>query len=892
MRLTNLLRTTVSAAVVGACAFGLAGVASAQTADQTPTSTIDDIIVTAQKREQNLQDVPIVVTSLSQEVLEDAGVRDIKDLQILTPGMTVTSTTTEASTTARIRGVGTVGDNPGLESSVGVVIDGVYRSRNGVGFGDLGEMSRIEVLKGPQGTLFGKNTSAGVINILTEAPSFDFGFDGEVTAGNYGQYGMAGSVTGPISDQVAMRLYVAHRERDGFYDVDLGDGPRTETDDANQNFYTVRGQLLVLPSDNASVRLIADYSKRDEYCCVGVQVRTGPTYPFIDGTSNGTGQRPPAAGFGFLPFSRTAFANRSTNQRIEDMGLSAEANIDLDLFGGSTLTSVSSWRNWTTENAMDIDYTGADIAYRPDDGEFNYGVENLTQEFRLAGATDKLDWLVGLFITRENIERNDTFYFGADYNPVLSFQLSAALNGVNPAIPISPGIIGCFTRPGTTAPQIQGCLATGGTGTGPFGPGGTIVTVPTLQATGPTFTAGQSLEDTYSQRSDSLAVFTNNTWHVTEQFDLTLGLRYTMDEKRLLGLQNNVGANQAVCGAGLANQTAIATGLGSPANAGLILARLCLPWSNPLFNNRAIQESVSDEEISGTVKAAYRLNDQILTYASFARGYKSFGYNMDRVQVATATVPLPINPAPSLLFPSETVDSYELGVKMTLVDRTLLLNATYFDQTFEDFQLNTFLGTAFVVESIPELRAKGIDADMLWFTPLEGLSLQGGVTYTDAKYGEFVAADLFNPGNFPGLSLLPGARPSFAPEWSITGGFNFDRSIGNGLRAGLSLSAKYNSEYNTGSDLLPYKNQEAFTVVNGRISIGSEDERWTFEVWAQNLTDEEYVQVAYNGFLQGSGFASTPQPDGSFYNPAADSQTIDAFLGAPRTYGATLRFAY
>ncbi|OYW35109.1 MAG: TonB-dependent receptor, partial [Brevundimonas sp. 12-68-7] len=155
MRLVNLLRSTASASAVAAVAFGFAGAAQAQDGQ---ASSVDDIIVTAQKREQSLQDVPIVVTSLSAEVLQDAGVRDIKDLQILTPGLTVTSTTTEASTTARIRGVGTVGDNPGLESSVGIVIDGVYRSRNGVGFGDLGELSRIEVLKGPQGTLFGKNT--------------------------------------------------------------------------------------------------------------------------------------------------------------------------------------------------------------------------------------------------------------------------------------------------------------------------------------------------------------------------------------------------------------------------------------------------------------------------------------------------------------------------------------------------------------------------------------------------------------------------------------------------------------------------------------------------------------------------------------------------------------
>ncbi|MBU1345535.1 MAG: TonB-dependent receptor [Alphaproteobacteria bacterium] len=865
MRLTQILRCTASTAVVGAVAFGLAGTAAAQDARQS--TSVDDIIVTAQKREQSLQDVPIVVTSLSAEVLEDAGVRDIKDLQILTPGLTVTSTTSEASTTARIRGVGTVGDNPGLESSVGVVIDGVYRSRNGVGFGDLGELSRIEVLKGPQGTLFGKNTSAGVINILTEAPSFTNGYELELTGGNYGHYGVSGSITGPINDQVAYRVYAARRERDGFYDINLGDGPRTETQDGNQDFYTLRGQLLILPSDSASIRLIADYSKRDEFCCAGVQRRTGPTYPFVDALSTGTGQAPPAAGFGFVPFSRTAFMNRGTEQEIEDMGLSAEANIDIAPWN-ATFTSITSWRDWTTQNGQDADFTGADVAYRLNDGQFGASVRNITQEFRLAGATDNLDWLVGFFATREQVGRQDSFFLGADYAPLLSFQLSAALNAAVPAFPVSPGIIPCFTRPGQTAVGLQTCLGTGGA----------------VSGGGPTFTAGQTFADNYSQRSDSIALFTNNSWHVTEAFDLTLGLRYTYDEKRLLGAQRNLGANQLTCAAALGN-AAVITGVLGPANAPAILARHCLPWTNPFYNGRGISEKVNDGTLSGTIKASYRFNPSVLAYVSYARGYKSFGYNQDRVQNG-------VTPVGSLFFPSEDVDSYEAGLKTTLFNRTMLLNATYFDQTFENFQLNTFLGTAFVVESIPELTSRGVDADFLWFTPVEGLSLAGGVTYTDAEFGQFTAADLAIPGNFGGLSLLPGARPSFAPEWSYVASINFDRSIGNGLRAGFSLSGKYQTDYNTGSDLLPFKEQEGFGILNGRVSIGSEDERWTLEAWAQNLTDEEYVQVAYNGFLQGGGFQSTAQPDGTFYNPAGDSQTIDAFLGAPRTYGATLRIKY
>lgn len=867
MRLHNLLRSTASAAVVGAVAFGFAGAASAQSTPQAGPSTVDDIIITAQKREQNLQDVPIVVTTLSQETLENAGVHDIKDLQILTPGMTVTSTQSEASTTVRIRGVGTVGDNPGLESSVGVVIDGVYRSRNSVGFGDLGEMQRIEVLKGPQGTLFGKNTSAGVINIITEAPSFVPGFNGEITSGNYGQFGVAASATGPLSDTLAIRLYAARRVRDGFYDIDTGDGPRTRTDDANQNFYTLRGQLLWLPNDSTSMRLIADFSKRDEYCCSAVQIRTASTYPFVDGLSVGTGQAPPAAGFGALPFSRTAYSNRDTGQEIEDKGVSLEINVDLEGFGGATLTSVTSARDWSSSLGMDIDYTGADIVYRNNDGEFGYQVKNLTQEFRLAGATDRLDWLVGVFATKEDISRNDSWYYGADYTPFLSFLLSAALAGGGAPFPISPSTIGCYTRVAQTAGGLGACLTTGGAASGG----------------GIGFIVGQGYRDNYDQGSTSFAVFTNNSWHVTDAFDITLGLRYTKDDKSLDAQQVNTNGNSNTCNATLANAGAITTVLG--ANAPAVIGRICLPWANSAFTNRTIAEDFDDGELSGTIKASYRISPEVMVYGSYARGYKSFGYNLDRVQDG-------ITPNASLLFPSEVVDSYEAGIKTTLFNRTVLLNATYFDQTFTDFQLNTFLGTAFVVESIPELTSRGVDADFLWFTPIEGLSFQGGVTYTDAKYGNFTAADMTVPGNFAQLSLLPGARASFAPEWSATGSVNFDRSIGNGLRFGMSLAAKYSTDYNTGSDLLPYKQQDALTLLNGRITLGSEDDRWSFEVWGQNLTDEEYVQVAFNAPLQGSAFQSTVQPNGTYYNPALDSQTYDAFLGQPRTYGATLRIKY
>lgn len=865
MKFNSNLRCTVSVLAFGT-AIGLAGAAAAQ---EAPTS-VDDIIVTAQKREQSLQEVPIVVTTLSAETLQGAGVKDIKDLQILTPGMTVTSTQSEASTTARIRGVGTVGDNPGLESSVGVVIDGVYRSRNSVGFGDLGELSRIEVLKGPQGTLFGKNTSAGVINIISAAPSFEPDVNLELTGGNFGAWGVTGSVTGPINDKVAGRLYLGMRERDGFYDVVTGAGPRVETDDQNQSFWTARGQLLILPSDDVSIRLIADYTKRDEYCCVAVQNRVGPTVALVNllgGQIAGA-----TAGFGEVPFTRTAYSNRATGQTMEDMGLSAEATIDIHSWN-ATLTSLTSWRTWEGINGMDLDYSTLDNMYRENNGGYGYSLDNITQEFRLAGSTDKLDWLFGVFATREQIRRDDSYYYGATYTPFLSLLLTSSLNAATGgAIPISPSIIGCLTAPGQTAANLGGCL--------------TVVPQPTtgpMAPSGPGYGTGHGVQDFYSQTTQSFAVFTNNTWRVTDQFDLTLGLRYTLDEKRLSGLQDNVGANGQVCANASQNAAAIAGVVGAAAST--IIGNLCLPWANYRYDNRSFTESFDDGELSGTIKASYKFNDSVMLYGSYAKGYKSFGYNMDRVQTG-------VTPNETLLFPSETVDSYEIGLKNTLFNRKVLLNLTYFDQTFEDFQLNTFLGTAFVVESIPELTSRGVDADFAWFTPIEGLVLSGGVTYADTKYSNFTAADMTVPENFPQLSLLPGARASFAPEWSTTASIAFDRSIGNGLRFGFNLTGKYMTEFNTGSDLLPYKMQDAFGILNGRVTIGSESERWTLELWGQNLTDTEYKQVAINQPLMGTAFQTTMQSNGTYYDPAKDTQTYASFLGAPRTYGLTLRLRY
>ena len=804
---------------------------------------LDGLTVTAQKRDEQLQDVPIAVTALSQELLQDTGVRDVKDLQVLVPGLTVTSTQSDVQTVARIRGVGTVGDNTGLESSVGIVIDGVYRPRNGVGFGDLGEIERVEVLKGPQGTVFGKNTSAGVINVITRRPSYEHAVESEMTVGNYGALGVAGSYNNALGDKAAMRIYAAKREREGFMEVHTGAGPRTEHDDYDQDFYSLRSQLLLEPTDNLDVNVIADYTRREENCCTGATIVRGPAAAIIDALAPDEGVSPSAD-----PFAREAWSNRDTAQDIKDKGLSGQADWNTPWFGGATLTSITAWRDWEAVNGVDYDFSTADLIYRnPEVGDNFTGFETFTEELRLTGSTDSIDWMVGLFYSDEDLARNEAYRIGPAYEPYLSTALLARINPALAGLPNAPLFLS---------------EATGQ----PFG----------------TSFIGHGASDTYEQNAKSLSLFSNNTWHATDALDLTFGLRYTREDKELDSTYSNPNGS-AGCSSyftptgqldpaalGRISQALLSRGVPAealPAIIPQVVAFTCLPWANALHNGRATHQERNESEWSGTFKAAYRFNDEVMAYFSAARGYKAGGFNLDRVQSSNglSSGTAGIVPVNDTSFPGEFVDSYELGAKTTWADGNLLLNATLFHQTYSDFQLNSFLGTSFVVRSIPEVVSKGIDTEILWQTGLDGLMLQGGLMYADTQYGDDPLPDA-------DLAALPGNRVSFAPKWSATAAITYEWDFADSLLGRFNIGAKYMSDYNTGSDLDVEKMQEAFTTVNARLGIGARDQRWMIEAWAQNLTDAEYIQVGFDAPLQ----------TGSF----------NAFLGAPRTYGLTLRLKF
>src|SRR6202020_2589828 len=421
---------------------GAHAIAAGAAADTSNAPVLEEIIVTAEKRSQNLQDVPISVVAINAQQVQDAGITNIRNLAILTPGLTVTSEGNEAITTARIRGIGTVGDNPGLESSVGVNIDGVYRPRNGVAFGDLGEIDQIEVLYGPQGELFGKNNDAGVINVTTKRPENTFGAMAEVTGGNFNDREVRASVTGPLNDIMAGRLYMGFQQNDGFLQVNNCVGPSTPNNNNDRHAYNVRGQLLITPSDTVDVLIIADYAKRNESCCSAVVEYPGPfkglgnvfsSTPALGGRTGALGDSPLIGQPGVvrLPSSYVAYDNQIITQNVRDMGVSGEVNWNL---GFGKLTSITAWRDNSVAGGNDVDYTGIDLFSYPDDGNANStDFKQFSEELRLAGKEGPLNWLVGAFFSNEILSTRTLADIGNQFEPYISAVASeSSVGAFNP----------------------------------------------------------------------------------------------------------------------------------------------------------------------------------------------------------------------------------------------------------------------------------------------------------------------------------------------------------------------------------------------------------------------------------------------------------------------------
>jgi outer membrane receptor protein involved in Fe transport len=435
----------------------------------------EEVVVTAAKRQQTLQDIPIAVSVTSAETIEQAAIVDINDLQSVVPSLRVTQLQSSNNTSFAIRGFANGTNNQGIESSVGIFIDGVYRSRGGAAISDLPRLERVEVLSGPQSTLFGKNASAGVISVVTPAPSGETG--GYISAGisNYSGYSASGLFESAISDDLSFDISAHTNVRDGYFDNSFDGSEQNERDR-----WGIRGQLYFTPTESTSIRVIADYDEIDEVCCGTTNLLSGPTEGAVRFVG---GQLVPND-----PYSRDSYLDVTPFNEIENGGISVQLDIEFDDF---TFTSITAQRMSDVFKDVDIDYTSADLS---SDGQQDLELDTFTQEFRLtSNGEGSIDWMIGAFYFQEDLEFTDNVIWGDDARGYFD------------------ALVAGLGAPGALSAAEAG-----------FGfPAGTF------------FASGTGLLDAMTQDDESYSFFGQVDFHLSEDLTVTMGLNYTQAEKEV-----------------------------------------------------------------------------------------------------------------------------------------------------------------------------------------------------------------------------------------------------------------------------------------------------------------------------------------------------------------------
>ena len=836
----------------------LANPAFAQEAAQGAEEADDDvIIVTATRRAQDVQDIPIAVTAVTPEALEKQGVVNVQNITQVSPSFSTSNAQiASGSVVLRIRGVGTTSNNIGFESAVGIFVDGAYQSRPGVALGEFVDVERVEVLRGPQGTLFGRNTSAGALNITTNRPDLnEFGGFANATYGNYNLINVQGAINAPlVEDTLAVRLTGAYRERDGY--VDVVDRTGTKIGESNTiDQFLVRGQLGYESEGGVKGRLIFDYTESQNQCCAAIEVLANTGFEAATGALSGDprgGMATPLPAT--TPFDTgsaqravdglTATASRLPLSDAEQWGVTGE--LEFPLGDNADLIFIGSYRDFSSSENYDSIFSGLDVF---DVDRLDTNIETFTAELRVQGeAMDgRFNWLIGGYYSDEQIASETDFSLGADYD----LQIGALFGGL-----LGPAPLGLLTD-----------LIVDG--------------VPNGNGVPP---AGTTATNQYSQSSESWSIFTHNSFDITDSLTLTLGLRYS-DEKKTGGFQQ-LASNNPTCLTLLGGVPTIAGTVG-PDLVGSVLGTGCFAFTAPAIGSDAIafplprpfETPFSDNELIYTGKVTYQFEAPITAYASFTHGYKSGGINLDITANAGGADPS---------FLSEEVDAYEIGLKGKFLDDAVTVNMAAFHEEFSNFQVLEFTGAQFTTFNVNSAKSSGFELESA-IRPDQNLTFNLGLTYTDARYPENCDGGIPNAN----VTSLCGNSLTNAPKYVAIVGANYDRDFGNYMRGFLSAQLRTESDRRTSTQattvpsaaaiaaagsiqaavdaapLVPFDVQDGNTKINLRAGFGAQDESWTVEVWGVNVTDVVTRGVTFNTVLRGS--------------------SRSAFVQEPATYGVTVR---
>ena len=757
------------------CAFALplsAAPAFAQStapADLAPaadddTDGLPDIIVNARRRAESAQSVPVSLSIVAGDLLDQSYTVNTQGLTTLIPSLNYSSANPR-NTAFTIRGLGSSvvavsQANDGLEPGVGFYIDQVYHARPATAAFDFADIEQVEELRGPQGTLFGKNTTAGALNITTRAPTFTPEGAVELSYGARNLVLAKGWMSGPISETIAYRVSGVSTRRDGVIE-----NVRTGRDTNTLGTQAVRGQLLFRPDDTIQMRVIADFTNFQAYCCGQVYLRTGQSLRPANRQFGGPAGL--AAQFGYTPastnpYDRVTDIDGPLGVDTNEGGLSAITDWNL---GFATLTSVSAWRFWNWDAENDRDYTALPIQRSQ---HIPSRQDQYSQELRLASnGSGPISYVVGLYGFRQKIVGRPISIYG----PAAARYLIGTTTGTNNT-PVPSDLLDGYGQDGRT-----------------------------------------------EFRSLSYAAFGEANWRILTDVTLTAGLRYTQEEKD--GWYDTI-----VSGGPPITSTA------------LLNARL------GVLRPQRYDAHDSDGSLSGRGNIAWQVAGTTMAYASYARGFKSGGINM-------SGLPLDNNNQPVLataVVRPERNETYEVGLKNTLLDRRLILNVDAFHTRVRNFQAtvveNSLTQTVQLrgyLSNIPEVTAKGVEADLIALI-LPGLTARTSLAYSDGRYSAYPAGPCPLEVQTAATTQcdLTGRRLASLPRLAVTAGLDYVRPIGSG-EAFVHIDTASRSGFNGDPSLSRYTYIRGYNLTNASIGYRFSDGLEVI-VFARNLLDADYIQ--------------------------------------------------
>ncbi|MBU3069197.1 TonB-dependent receptor [Aestuariicella sp. G3-2] len=773
-KFVNTPKAVLSAAIVGLVSSG--GVCAAP-------SVLEEIIVTAQKRDQSLQDVPLSVSVLSEEMISTYSLQSVEDLKTIVPALNIFSAASPAQSSISIRGAGTGASDPTLEPSVGIFVDDIFMPRSIFGLSDLLDIEQVEVLLGPQGTLYGKNTNSGVVSLRTRRPTDEFEGWLEMSLGDYGLQDTKASVSGPIIEGLKYRISARNHRRDGVME---NEATGSDLNQIDKQAY--RGQLLWDGADNYSVLATAYYSLADSRANSGDgftdpdgaygQVLSGAIFPSISSPLNLNSD------------DRRVYQNDMTDSRVEVSGGSLVISYDL---ADVELKSVTGYQQWEQVSERDSGQSLLDILNLSNEVEES----SFSQELRLTSTGgEALDWVAGVF------------YFNND-----------------------------LTRGSLSADRPYATIGDGYAGT----------------LLGRLFIPGSKAFWQSDFSGESISAFGQGTYSLTENLDLTAGLRYSEEKKDFT-------VDTRVEGGGL---------LGA------------------LFGADAQSNSLDEESVTGMVSLSYRLDDGLMTYATIATGEKSGGFN----------AAFNNTPPESREYASEKTTNYEVGIKASsLLDGRARLNLAYFYTEYKDFQATTFNDetSSFLTGNAGRQVTQGVDLDAA-LALSDGLTLTARLQYLDARYRDYKDANCHPEAKAPhgpsGCDVSD-KRMTFAPNWAGSIALDYTQYWAGGEFYG-HVDVSFKTKYAADAIFAPYAEDESYEMLN--MKLGWRTDEWDVSFWGKNITDETYG-VTYNPTVVDSLTATAANAIngvlGSPVLPANAGNSHFRWLNDPATYGVTVRYTY